>query len=53
MTKNKTITFRVSDEQVEQLKEINFSLFEPTISDTLREMIGREYEALSKAGLIK
>lgn len=53
MTKDRTITFRASAEQVEQLKQINFSLFEPTISDTLRKMISREYHELSKAGLIK
>lgn len=53
MIKDKTITFRASPEEVKKLKEINFSLYDSTISDTLRGMIGREYKALSKAGLIK
>lgn len=53
MTKDRTITFRVSPEQAEQLKKINFSLFDATISDTLRGMISREYLELSKAGIIK
>ena len=51
--KDRTLTFRVSSEDVQKLEEINFSLFEPTISDTLRKMIDREYHELSKAGIIK
>ena len=51
--KDKTITFRVSPEEAEQLKEINFALFDSTMSDTLRGMIGREYQALLMSGVIK
>ena len=53
MIKDRTLTFRVSSEDVQKLEEINFVLFDSTISDTLRGLIGREYQALSKAGIIK
>ena len=51
--KDRTLTFRVSSEDVQKLEEINFSLFDSSLSETLRKMIGREYQALSKAGIIK
>ena len=53
MAKNKTISFRISDKQAEQLKEINFSLFHSSISETLREMIDKQYMELAEAGVIE
>ncbi len=53
MTKDYMITCRLTYEDAVQLDKIIYALQEPTISETIRVMIGREYVALSKAGLIK
>ena len=53
MTKDKTMSFRLSEEDVRKLKEINTTSVDSSLSETLRNMIGREYKAFSKAGLIK
>ena len=53
MTKDKTITFRLSPLEAKQLKEISFSQFDSSVSDTLRRLIGQEYDSLLKAGHIK
>lgn len=53
MTKDKTITFRLSPHEAKQLKQITFSQFDSSVSETLRRMIGQEYNALLKAGHIK
>ena len=53
MTKNKTMSFRLSEEDVRKLKEINTTSVDSSLSETLRRMIGREYKALLKAELDK
>ena len=53
MTNDKIMSFRLSQDDVKKLKEINFSSVDSSLSETLRRMIGREYQALSKAGIIK
>lgn len=53
MTKNKTMSFRLSQNDVKKLKKINTTSVDSSLSETLRRMIGREYKALLKAGIIK
>ena len=53
MTNDKIMSFRLSQDDVKKLKEINTISFDSSLSETLRRMIGREYKALLKAELDK